>query len=164
MGGQSITKALEASAILTGSLLSGSMMTISLLAIPVFFETTTTSSQLFHQWVRMFHYGHRAHPTMAAIAFTLYTYTAWRRSIENKPWGTWLLAGLVTTLMTPFTWMFMLPTNSRIYGFAMAGKDNLGVTIGEAKRLVGRWGWMHLVRSVFPLIGAAIGIHQVLGG
>ncbi|KAL4789072.1 hypothetical protein BDV19DRAFT_383405 [Aspergillus venezuelensis] len=157
------TRTLQATAVLTGSLLSGSMMTISLLAIPVFFETTTSPSQLFQQWMRMFHYGHRAHPAMAAITFSLYSYAAWRRSVENKPWGTLLMAGLVTTLMTPFTWILMLPLNGRIYELATAGRENLGVTIREAKRLVGRWGAMHLVRSFFPLIGAGIGIKQMLG-
>ncbi|KAL4811329.1 hypothetical protein BDV18DRAFT_155935 [Aspergillus unguis] len=164
-----VTKTLHASAVLTGSFLSGSMMTISLLAIPVFFETTTHSSQLLHQWLRMFHYGHRGHPALAAVTLSLYALSSWRRHIEHKSWKNLLLAGCVTVCMTPFTWLVMMPTNKRIFDLATAsrdfnsnGSDNIGME--DAKRLVKKWGILHLLRSFFPLIAAGIGLDQLLRG
>ncbi|KAL4915250.1 hypothetical protein BDW62DRAFT_203850 [Aspergillus aurantiobrunneus] len=158
------TKALLATAVLTGSFLSGSMMTISLIAIPVLLDTTSQPSQLFHQWIRMFHYGHRAHPTMAALTFTLYASSAWRQRTANRPFGALLLAGVVTVLTTPFTWVVMLPTNRTIADLAGRTRDAAVISIEEAKELVVRWSWLHLVRSVFPLVGAVVGMNRVFGG
>lgn len=154
-------------------------MTISLLAIPVFFETTTKPTQLFRQWLRMFYYGHRGHPAMAILTLALYAISAWRRYTESRSWKSLVLAGVVTVCMTPFTWVVMMPTNTRIYGLATGeaememeteletgtgtGEEEEKVDIQQAKRLVRKWGVLHLIRSFFPLAAAGIGMGHILG-
>ncbi|KAL4787747.1 hypothetical protein BJX76DRAFT_354007 [Aspergillus varians] len=161
--GPSFTKALHATAVLAGSFLSGSMITISIISMPALLDATTQPSQIFHQWIRMFHYGHRTHTTISALTLTLYACTAWRRSAVNKPWGTMILASVITVLMTPFTWVAMIPTNKTIAGFASGSRDAAGVTIQQARRLITQWSWLHLARSFFPLAGAVVGMNQLLG-
>ncbi|KAL4865326.1 hypothetical protein BDV12DRAFT_200268 [Aspergillus spectabilis] len=160
----SFNRLLQATAVLSGSYLSGSMMTISLIAFPAIIDTTTTPSHLLRQWVSMFHYGHRAHPTMAAATLSLYLYAAWRQRTVDKAWTRLLLAGLVTVLMTPFTWFIILSTNKRILRHANETQDAAGIGIDDARLLVRKWSWLHLARSVFPLLGAIIGLTQMFAG
>lgn len=174
-------KALERVAVLAGSFLSGiqtlgycngflllislsgSMVTISILSIPVALETTTGPSHLLYQWTRMFYYGHRLHPTIAFLTSTLYGYCAWRRRAASRSWTALAWAGLVTMSISPFTWLFLLPTNSAITDLASRGHQGAVVIgIDDARRLVVRWSWLHLVRSLFPLLGGVIAMNEAL--
>ncbi|KAL4993239.1 hypothetical protein BDV10DRAFT_198494 [Aspergillus recurvatus] len=160
--GSSITNGLQATAIITGSMLSGSMMTITFLFIPVWLDTITRPSYLLDQWLRSFHYGHLGHPTMAVLTLTLYVLSAWQRRSDGKRWKTLLTAGIVTILMSAFTLLFMIPTNTILFEYASGSPGTETVELQEAKRLVLKWGWMHLTRSFFPLIGAAIGMGDMM--
>lgn len=137
-------------------------MTISLISIPVALQTATEPSHLLHQWTRMYYYGHRLHPTIAALTSTVYGYCAWQRKAANKSWSALALAGLVTVSITPFTWLFILPTNKAIKDLASESQDAALVGIDDVRRLVVKWSWMHLVRSVFPLVGGIIAMNRLL--
>lgn len=133
-------------------------MSLSLMAVPVLLDTTTQATQLYHQWVRMYHYGHQVLPTMAVATFLLYGYAAIKRRRARRSWGIFALAGLTTLSMLPFTWLIMVPTNNELFR-----RERLGVTdqsiqgIEEAKDLVVKWSWMHLTRSLMPLVGTIVG-------
>lgn len=142
-------------------------MSLSLVAVPVFIETTTRSPQLFHQWARMYHYGHQVLPGMAICTFILYICASLRsyRAEKPKPWGILLLAGLVTVSIIPFTLLVMKPTNDRLFHLESITRtlrtgDDTEVDvmdIKEAEGLVAYWALMHLIRSTFPFIGVTIG-------
>lgn len=133
------------------------MTSLSLVAVPVFLDSITSAPQLFQAWARMYHYGHQAMPTMAVGTLVLWTYVALKRRGANKPWRTPALAGAITVLMLPFTWLVMVPTNNELFRLEAAGAEIGSVTLGEARALVVSWAWMHLTRSVFPLAGAVLG-------
>lgn len=135
------------------------MMSLSLMAVPVLLETTSSAPQLFHQWVRMYHYGHQVLPTMAVGTLLLYSYTAVGRRGKKQSWGTLALAGLITAAILPFTWLVMVPTNNELFRLeAVSRKGDPTVKgIAEAKELVVKWAWLHLTRSLFPLVGAILG-------
>ncbi|KKK27048.1 hypothetical protein ARAM_005672 [Aspergillus rambellii] len=146
-------------AMISGSFLSGAMTALSAMAVPVLLDTTTHPPQLFHQWVRMFHYGHLILPTLSVATSLLYGYIAASRKACKKPWRTAALAGIATVMMVPFTWVFMSPTNSLLFQLEAASRTMPDVaTVEEARRLVVKWSWMHLARSVFPLAGAALNV------
>jgi hypothetical protein len=174
----------QASAIILGSFLSGtpptthctrerpiliskiigSMMSLSLMAVPVLLDTTANSPQLFHQWARMYHYGHQVLPGMAIGTFLLYCYACIRRrkADKPKPWRLLALAGLFTVSIIPFTLLVMKPTNDELFRLEKVtstvrtgGHSEVGVT--EAKGLVIKWALMHFTRSCFPLMGAISG-------
>ena len=145
-------------------------MSLSLIAIPVFLDTTTASPQLFHQWVRMYHYGHQVLPTMAVGTFLLYSYNALKalRNRQKKPskkgWGIFALAGITTISMLPFTWIFMVPTNSELFRLEEVSKGQPGVMgIKGGKELVVKWAWLHVARSLLPLAGAVVGAVGAFG-
>jgi len=143
------------------------MISLSVVAVPVFLETTTQPPQLFHQWTRMYQYGHQVLPGMAICTFMLYTCACFRnRGAEKpKPWRLLLLAGLVTVSIIPFTLLVMKPTNDELFRLEsvtrthpegkIADVDVMGIK--DAQGLVVKWALMHLARSTFPLIGAIIG-------
>ncbi|OIW25638.1 DUF1772-domain-containing protein [Coniochaeta ligniaria NRRL 30616] len=158
------TTAAHRVALVTGSLLSGAMLSLSLIAVPVLLDTTTQAPQLLHQWVRMYHYGHQVLPTMAVGTSLLYAYTAVGAQKKQQPrknmsqWRILTLAALATVGMVPFTWLVMVPTNNQLFRLQLASKTDVNILTFEAARaLVVSWSWMHLTRSLMPLVGAVLG-------
>jgi Domain of unknown function (DUF1772) len=140
------------------------MMSLSLMAVPVLLDTTTQAPQLFHQWARMYHYGHQVLPTMAVGTFLLYNYVAVKKRRARKSWGVFVLAGVMTLSMLPFTWIFMVPTNNELFRLEGVSKaEPLVRGIVEAKELVVKWSWLHLTRSLLPLAGAVMGTVGAFG-
>lgn len=154
------------------------MITLSTITVPVLLDTTTHPPQLLHQWVRTYHYGHISLPTISIATAILYFYIAASQSSRNKPWRRAALVGVLTVIMVPFTWVCMSPTNDVLFGLqresqirglnqtltegsgAGAGIEGEGdvATLEGVTELVVRWGWMHLVRSLFPLAAAVVGL------
>ncbi|ERF68106.1 hypothetical protein EPUS_06917 [Endocarpon pusillum Z07020] len=148
----------QATAVISGSFLSGAMMSLSLMAVPVLLDTTNQAPQLFHQWTRMYHYGHQVLPTLAVGTFLLYGYTSIKKRSTKQSWATFALAGITTLSMLPFTWIFMVPTNNELFRLEELSKaEPLVKGMAEAKELVVKWSWLHLTRSLFPLMGAVMG-------
>ncbi|RYP41568.1 hypothetical protein DL767_000910 [Monosporascus sp. MG133] len=154
----------QATAVVTGAFLSGAMMSLSLVAVPVFLDTTDHAPQLFGEWARMYHYGHQALPTMAVGTLLLYGYTAARRRSAGKSWRTFALAGLTTVCMLPFTWLIMVPGNNELFRLETVSKtEPLVMGIDDARQLVTNWAQLHFMRTLFPLAGAIVGVMGMLG-
>lgn len=136
-------------------------MNISISSVPVFLDTTDSAAQLYQQWARTYHYGHRVLPAMAVTTLMLYVYTASKKKAANKPWTNLALAGVVTVAMVPFTWLFMARTNNDLFRLEAESRSATAATfdIGEAQVLVLFWSGLHMMRSLFPLMGAVIGMN-----
>lgn len=132
-------------------------MSISLLAVPVYLETTTEPSQLFHQWARTYYYGSRVAPTTALATFLLYGYTAIAKRGAGRRWGVFAVAGVTTLIMVPFTRIFMVPTNNTLFRLEAESITASVASWSEAQELVTKWSRLHFVRSLFPLAGAVLG-------
>ncbi|PKS08415.1 hypothetical protein jhhlp_005126 [Lomentospora prolificans] len=151
------TELYQVVAIVMGALLSGAMVCISILTVPVILQTSTHSSQLLTQWVRMFYYGHIQMPSTALATFALYCFITLRRRSSGLPWKAHLAAGLVTLAIVPYTLMFMLTTNNTLFDLEAKGRITDTISLEDAKELVVTWNWLHAVRSMLPLVGALIG-------
>lgn len=134
------------------------MMSLSLMAIPVLLDTTDDPAQLFHQWVRMYHYGHQVMPTLAVATCLLYACSVLHSRIAGRQWGVYAVAAVTTVTMLPFTWVFMAPTNNILFRLEVESKGASVASFAEAQGLVMKWGWLHITRSLFPLAGAALGL------
>lgn len=164
------------------------MITLSTITVPVLLDTTTHPPQLLHQWVRTYHYGHISLPTISIATAIIYFYIAARQLSRKKPWRKAALVGVLTVIMVPFTWVCMAATNDVLFGLQResqmrdlnqtsyedlgdgtgtgsgtgAGSEGEGegdvATLEDVMELIVRWGWMHLVRSLFPLMAAVVGI------
>ncbi|KAK4244956.1 hypothetical protein C7999DRAFT_34724 [Corynascus novoguineensis] len=157
------TISLQTAAVISGSFLAGAMMSLSLISVPVFLDTTSQAPQLFRQWARTYHYGHLALPTLSVCTLGLYVLVAFRKRAARRPWLSSLSAGLVTVLMVPFTWVFMVPTNNELFRLeAVSAEDPNVMGLQAATGLVAHWSRLHLARSLFPLAGAALGATTLL--
>lgn len=150
--------------LLTDVLHVGAMMSLSAIGVPVFLDTNTESAQLLRQWARLYHYGHIYMPAVSVAATSLYAYVAMRkRAAKSKQWSKYALAGAVTITMVPFTWLMMVPTNNTLFGLlALASATASAVDLSNLQGLVVKWAWLHVVRSLFPLFGAILGLTGVL--
>jgi hypothetical protein len=138
------------------------MMGLSLVAVPVFLDTDTQVSELLAHFVRLYHYGHRIMPTLAVGTLALYAFSASKAHAAGEIWKRPLLAGLTTISLVPFTWLTMTPTNYALFALHDESEAGSAVEFGAARTLVLRWNALHVVRSLFPLLGAILGGQHVL--
>lgn len=140
-------------------------MSLSAFVVPVLLDTDTESTHLVRQWARLYHYGHIYLPALSVGTTGLYGYIALRPDpSEQKHWLTYAAAGATTITMVPFTWLVMVPTNNALFRLeALAAETASDVDLNTVRGLVVRWAWLHVVRSLFPLVGAILGFAGVLG-
>ncbi|KAK5009283.1 hypothetical protein LTR28_001814 [Elasticomyces elasticus] len=119
------------------------------LAIPVILDTNTSAAHLALQWARNFHYGHMMMPPISLYA----------------------IAGASTASVIPFTLTFMMGINNVLAGWnkefkrvdeKVAVEGRGGATIENVQKMVARWGYLHCVRSMMPLVGAFVGLATLL--
>lgn len=81
------------------------------------------------------------------------------------------LSALATFGIWPYTIFVLMPTNRKLFkkhdemkGLEVGKKaTEVGLANGEsAKELVDRWGVLNVVRGVFPLVGAVLGLWVTL--
>lgn len=138
---------------------------MSLIAVPVYLDTNEDPSQLLHQWARTYHYGHQALPTLSVGICLLDLYAAAKRRGANRPWVVFALAGLLTVVMVPFTWLIMVPTNNELFRlealakFAGTQDRSHGLSPSGVRELIIWWAQLHFARSLFPMAGAILGAH-----
>lgn len=139
------------------------MAALSLIAVPVYLDTSENSPQLLCQWARTYHYGHQVLPTMAVGTFVLYMYMASRSRQYNGKRSLMLLSGLTTVMMVPFTWVFMTSTNNELFRLeSLTRIEAEAATLSEVRELVVRWSGLHAVRCIFPFAGALLGVFGML--
>lgn len=133
-------------------------MNLSLLTIPVLMETTQQTSQLLHQWSRVYYSGHRKGPAISIATGLIYSFAAWGKFAAGSPWRVFALAGLTTVSMVPYTWIFMLRTNNALFRAEAQTKSGQEQGLGEALSLLKTWNRLNAVRALFPLAGAILGV------
>ena len=101
-------------------------------------------------------------PSLAVGTFTLYATSSYKAHAVGEIWLKPLLAGVITLSLVPFTWVTMTPTNYALFDLYDQGKAEKKVDFGQVRRLVVKWNWLHIVRSLFPLLGAVLGGTHVL--
>ena len=143
----------------------GAMAGISMITIPVLLDTNTDSTQLLLQWTRTYHYGHIIMPGICVSTCSLYAYSAWsRRAARSKQWLSLLIAGVTTITMVPFTWLVMNRTNNELFALeasARSGGASAGPKRPTVQELLTRWAWLHIARSLFPLVGSILGFRAL---
>ena len=132
-------------------------MSISVITVPVLLDTTKDPSHMFSQWACTYHYGLRIFPTMAVATFLLYCYTAITKRAAGRRWRVFAVAGATTLSIVPFTLILMAPTNNTLFRLEKESKVASAASLAEAQELVIKWSWLHVVRSLFPLVGAILG-------
>ncbi|EED18966.1 conserved hypothetical protein [Talaromyces stipitatus ATCC 10500] len=154
----------QATAVVSGSFLTGAMVCLTGVVIPVFLDTDAESAHLLRHWVRLYHYGHIYMPVLCIATVGLYGYSSLRlKGWNSQHWTTYAAAAATTIAMVPFTWVFMAPTNNILFGWEeMATAGAPVAELDAVRKVVVKWAWLHLARSVFPLIGVIVGFTGIL--
>ena len=136
------------------------MISLSAFTVPVFLDTNGDAGHMVRQWVRLYHYGHIYLPALCVATCGLYGFAAMiKRAAGKKQSSRYALAAVSTFAMVPFTWLVMTPTNNTLFGLEASGAAE---DLGHVRRLIVKWAWLHVTRSLFPLIGAFIGFKTFL--
>jgi hypothetical protein len=93
----------------------------------------------------------------------LHACTALQQRALGKPWGVFACAGGLTIAIAPFTWIVMDGTNGELFGrLERVGGVAKGAAaasdLEEVRKLVKRWSWLHLMRSMLPLVGTLLAV------
>lgn len=140
------------------------MISLSAITIPVFLDTDTDPTHLLRHWARLYHYGHIYMPTVCVTTCGLYAYTALSKRVSSRiQWRIYAIAGVTTITMVPFTWLIMVPTNDKLFQLKALGETTASeVDMNNVQDIVMTWVWLHVIRSLFPLVGAILGLLAVL--
>ncbi|KAK0735105.1 hypothetical protein B0T26DRAFT_671296 [Lasiosphaeria miniovina] len=153
-------------AVVSGSFLSGAMISLSAFVVPVFLDTNTDAGHMLRQWTRLYHYGHIYLPALCVATCGLYGYAALRKraaSSYSPQWSRYATAAAATLAMVPFTWYVMMPTNDILFGLEAAATAGTGSPeLVAVRALVIKWAWLHVTRSLSPLVGAFLGFTSLL--
>ncbi|KAG6367966.1 hypothetical protein INS49_002166 [Diaporthe citri] len=164
MAGLQPTTILAASAGILGSAWnSGGQAMLSALAIPGLLSTSSAvpSQILAQQWAGIYNKGKVLGPQVAAVSLLGYGYLMYDRSRQSRGWGKYVGAAALTVGIVPFTVFFMDATNQALLGVAAGTAGHLSA---EAVRdLLVKWRVLNLVRSLFPLAGALLGLYELVG-
>ncbi|KAK4865687.1 hypothetical protein LT330_009120 [Penicillium expansum] len=141
--------------------LSGEIFTYSWGAVPAVLTAIPTSPHLAaKQWAAFYHKGHSLGPPFAILGAGGFIWLA-LKSHCSLYWG----AAILNIAIVPWTILFMLQTNNKIFEFANM-KDSSENTPRDGARLtslINKWASLNTVRSLFPLAGGIFGLLAALG-
>ena len=146
--------------ILHTNALSGAMMSCSFLTVPVLLDTNSKGPNLVSQWARMYEYGQKIMPSLAIATLFCYIVACIGMYTADEPWTRGALAGAITISIVPFTFIVMLPTNTKLFQMQKLSRPSSPSAL-EARSLVTKWAFLHVARSLIPLAGAAIGVTSI---
>ncbi len=149
---------------------SGSQFSLSFVSgAALLASSTADEATLLAQFRVIFRRGFVLCPPFAAIA-TLANlgnaYISWRSN--NGGAGValhFLLAGVCTASLVPFTLMFVVRSEGLLLekaaekpgdGKPRDGKDKVTWSVARTRELIGEWARLNYVRALFPLVGALI--------
>lgn len=146
----------------------GAMASLSAFVIPVLLGTNAHDpAHTTRQWALLYIYGRQYLPVLCIATCGLYGSAILSRKKKknrgDKPSSSRRYAfALVSTIaMVPFTWLAMAPTNDILFRLeTMSG--NATVEGSVVRGLAVKWAWLHVVRSIFPLVGAFLGFTGLL--
>lgn len=137
----------------------GAMMSLSAFVIPVLFDTNASPEHIVRQWVRLYHYGHIYLPALCIATCGIYGISARQCARSGRKWRAYGYAALSTISMVPFTWVIMTPTNTTLFEL---DNSNSATDLAYVKGLLVKWAWMHVTRSLSPLLGAYLGFAYLI--
>ncbi|OTB01082.1 hypothetical protein M426DRAFT_14800 [Hypoxylon sp. CI-4A] len=138
----------------------GSIGALSICAIPAILQTGATTDGLLRGWHTQFSRGMYMIPTTGAFVALNYIYLAYRHRAENLEWRGFAAGALSNLLLIPFTLVFIGGINEKMISAASGTGKSLSQE--ATRQLIGKWGNLSAVRTVMPLMGAALGLWNLL--
>jgi hypothetical protein len=148
--------------------LAGYIASMSIAGIPA--AAKAPSNFAVRQWRTIYDIGVNSAPKVALASASAFGYAAYLVSKSNSsptasfsttnPVFMLSIAAVSTVMIAPFTLLAMLPTNKAL-DTKLESAEN-GTTVksddDELRSLLKTWAGLNGIRSVFPLLGAVIGL------
>ncbi|CEI65321.1 hypothetical protein FVEN_g6253 [Fusarium venenatum] len=131
---------------------SGFIASLSLAGIPAALQLPAPSSTIV--WHELFNRGFALMPKFAVTTTAAYFYAAYTAQKQGHAWKGLVVGAVSTVSIIPFTILFMKSTNELLF---KAAAGTLEASQEDVAKLIGRWGFLNLVRSLIPLAGAVAG-------
>ncbi|PWY90381.1 DUF1772-domain-containing protein [Aspergillus sclerotioniger CBS 115572] len=150
--------------------LSGNIAALSLIAVPALVETQNETpvptSIIVKLWHSFYNKGKTQNPPIAAATATAFLYLAWSvraggplfRPTTYNLAGFYSTAAVLTVSIVPFTIATMRKTNNALMSLAQSSKDLSAAEETQSSDLLKRWVFLNGIRSLLPLVGAAVGM------
>lgn len=140
----------------------GGQAMLSILGIPGLLSATSPvpSQLLAQQWAGIYNRGKVLGPRVAVIAILGYGYLVHDRGRQGRSWGVYLGAMGLTIGIVPFTLVFMDSTNQALLNVAQGAS---ALDFEAVSELLLRWKGLNLIRSLFPMAGALLGLYGLVG-
>lgn len=137
-------------------MIPGAIGVISLTGIPTALAIPESSVQVWHG---MFSRGSVIMPPAAIVVASSYLWAAYDAHSRQMSWkGYAVAAGFVVSII-PFTFLTLASINSSLIGVL---KGTIALSKEQSEALIGKWGVLNVVRSLFPLAGAVTGFLTLL--
>jgi hypothetical protein len=135
------------------------MMSLSAFVIPVFLGTNSDAGHTTRQWALLYHYGRTYMPALCIATCGIYGSAILGKHKASRKYA---FAIASTIAMVPFTWLAMAPTNNMLFGLEEASRSGSVIEPSLVRGLAVKWAWLHVARSLFPLLGAFLGFTGLL--
>ncbi|KAK3498957.1 uncharacterized protein B0T23DRAFT_433925 [Neurospora hispaniola] len=169
------------------------LLSIPLLTIPTIISPSSspTAPILLSSWSTLYHHGALTMPPLAFLTASLYGLSAYklRSSSSSSSFSSssprtqkqtqtqtqqrknekrsklFAIAAIATLAIGPLTLLVMSPTNKELMRLneIQIEPGPLVSDVEEVRELVRRWNWLHIVRSLGPVVGCVVGWFGVFG-
>jgi len=152
----------------TSLLLGGANLALSILLVPRLLESPTPL--LLRQWHAAYLLGKRSFPPLALLSSLSYFFLAYKGdALDGNRMG-YLVAGLLTVGIVPYTVAFMQSTNRKLIErneeMGALGAEDTVVEVGlgneSAHALVDWWGVLNLGRGAMLSVAGILGVWTAL--
>jgi hypothetical protein len=127
---------LELLGLMLAALFTGAALYVNVAEQPA--RLTLDDANLLREWKPSYKHGFALQAPLALIVFLIGAAAFW----QSGDWRA-LMGALLMLANWPYTLLVIFPTNNRLLMTQEAKAD------GGTRRLVERWGWLHMVRTVF---------------
>jgi uncharacterized membrane protein YeaQ/YmgE (transglycosylase-associated protein family) len=102
-------------------------------------------------------------PVAASLSLLAFGYASYKSGQYGSQWKQYAAAAGLTIAIVPFTIVVMAGVNGKLMAEAagIVGAAE-ATTAHDTLELVRKWSTMNLVRSVCPLLGAAVGLWTLI--
>lgn len=114
---------------------------------------------MLRQWYLLFNRG-KAIPVVAGISFLGLGATAYSHGTRGLEWRGFALGGFSTSMLLWFTLIVVMPTNHTLTAATHSTQKLL--SDDRARALITKWMNLNTIRIAFPLMGAVLGLWNLL--
>ncbi|EPQ27804.1 uncharacterized protein PFL1_04549 [Pseudozyma flocculosa PF-1] len=149
----------------------GLMLSYPLIYNQTFLRSDTVSALSKHHrldvWSRGYEGGKAANaPATALTALAFFSTWAYRGRyvVANRKINLYVVAGVFSALVVPFTVLAIKPVNDRLYAHLANAKSTASAADDdEVEALFAKWTRLHNVRVALSLVSMAVGFYATFG-